>query len=290
MRGPGKRALTSTTVTVQNDPVAKKREASASEEATEEAPEPQKGYTIDELAAVTGVPSRTIRFYQAKGALPAPERRGRVAYYNDDHVERLKLVGHLQDRGLSLKAIRDVIQRAEAGDFAVGEWLGIGEMLQAPWSEDRPRLFTETELVDMFGESNRPGLIADLVRADLLRREGTGGEATYMCPSPGLLQISLKLDEAGVSLEAAERAHDILRRRLARAADELAEFFVTRATEDALEPEEVGRSVEALRGIAVDAVRLVFAQEMERSLRGMVEEGRVMPPRRSKKSGERRRK
>ena len=29
-------------------------------------------YTIDELAARSGVPSRTIRFYQAKGVLPPP--------------------------------------------------------------------------------------------------------------------------------------------------------------------------------------------------------------------------
>ena len=29
-------------------------------------------YTIDELAAVSQVPSRTIRFYQSKGAMPRP--------------------------------------------------------------------------------------------------------------------------------------------------------------------------------------------------------------------------
>src|SRR5690606_19593317 len=41
--------------------------------------------TIDELAAQTGVPTRTIRFYQARGALMRPEIRGRVAYYGDAH-------------------------------------------------------------------------------------------------------------------------------------------------------------------------------------------------------------
>jgi DNA-binding transcriptional MerR regulator len=244
-------------------------------------PEPVR-YTIDELAAASGVPSRTIRFYQAKGALTAPERRGRVAYYGDEHVERLKLVGHLQDRGLSLKAIRDVIQRADAGDFSVGEWLGIGEVLQAPWTDDRPRMFTEEELADLFGDSNRPGLIADLIRSGMLRREGAGDAAAYVAPSPGLLQIALKLDSAGVSLEAAEKAHEILRRRLSRASDELAEFFVQRANEDGLDPEEVSRSLEALRAMGIEAVRLVFAQEIERSLRQMVEDGRALPPRRQR--------
>ena len=36
-------------------------------------------YTIDELARVSRVPSRTIRFYQSEGALPKPTIKGRVA-------------------------------------------------------------------------------------------------------------------------------------------------------------------------------------------------------------------
>jgi DNA-binding transcriptional MerR regulator len=270
----------------ETSPPAGAEAAEAGEGEGAAAEEPTR-YTIDELAAVSGVPSRTIRFYQAKGALQPPERRGRVAYYADEHVERLKLVGHLQDRGLSLKAIRDVIQRADAGDFSVGEWLGIGEVLQAPWTDDRPRMYTEAELADLFGDSSRPGLIADLIRAGMLRREGAGDAAAYVAPSPGLLQIALRLDSAGVSLEAAEKAHEILRRRLSRAADELAEFFVQRANDDDLDPEEVGRSLEALRAMGIEAVRLVFAQEIERSLRQIVEEGRALPPRRQR--GQRRR-
>ena len=44
-------------------------------------------YTIDELAAASHVPSRTIRFYQSKGVLMAPQIKGRVAFYGDEHVE-----------------------------------------------------------------------------------------------------------------------------------------------------------------------------------------------------------
>ena len=53
------------------------------------APPPATALTIDELAAPVGVPTRTIRFYQARGALMRPEIRGRVAFYGDAHVERL---------------------------------------------------------------------------------------------------------------------------------------------------------------------------------------------------------
>ena len=55
--------------------------------ATPPAPPPATALTIDELAAQVGVPTRTIRFYQARGALMRPEIRGRVAYYGDAHVE-----------------------------------------------------------------------------------------------------------------------------------------------------------------------------------------------------------
>ena len=42
--------------------------------------DPAAQYTIDQLAAKTGVPSRTIRFYQAKGVLPPPiSAKGSVA-------------------------------------------------------------------------------------------------------------------------------------------------------------------------------------------------------------------
>jgi hypothetical protein len=36
---------------------------------------------IDDLAHYLGVPSRTIRFYNTQGLLPAPIMRGRVAYW-----------------------------------------------------------------------------------------------------------------------------------------------------------------------------------------------------------------
>ena len=99
--------------------------------ATEEPAADQRRYTIDELAATTGVPSRTIRFYQASGALSPPRREGRIAYYDDQHVERLRLVAELQNRGLSLKAIRDLVDRMDSGDVSVSEWLGIGDELES---------------------------------------------------------------------------------------------------------------------------------------------------------------
>ncbi len=54
----------------------------------------------------------TIRFYQGRGLLPSPERRGRTAIYDDSHLERLRQIRRLANSGLSLTVIRRVIDVA----------------------------------------------------------------------------------------------------------------------------------------------------------------------------------
>ena len=61
--------------------------------------------TIDDLAATTGVSSRSIRYYQTRGLLPPPKVRGRQGFYGERHVERLNLISELSEEGLNLQAI-----------------------------------------------------------------------------------------------------------------------------------------------------------------------------------------
>src|ERR1700691_3804583 len=91
------------------------------------------GYTIDELASASRLPSRTIRFYQAKGALMPPEIKGRIAYYGKAHLERLKLIGQLQDKRLRIDAIGNLVSSIDRGEVALAEWLGVQEQVQASW-------------------------------------------------------------------------------------------------------------------------------------------------------------
>src|SRR5919204_2336102 len=63
-------------------------------------------YRIEQLARAAGVAVDTIRFYQGKGLLDAPRRQGRVTFYGDSHLERLKRIRSLQQRGFSLTVIR----------------------------------------------------------------------------------------------------------------------------------------------------------------------------------------
>src|ERR1700738_1069220 len=108
-------------------------------------------HTIDEMASLARVSSRTIRFYQSRGALMAPSIRGRVAYYGAKHLARLKLIAQLQDRGLSITATRDLLASIDKGETDLAEWLGVEQELQASWANDHPRTVTEAELYELAG-------------------------------------------------------------------------------------------------------------------------------------------
>jgi DNA-binding transcriptional MerR regulator len=226
--------------------------------------------TIDELAAASRVPSRTIRFYQSRGALQAPEIRGRVAHYGKHHLERLKLIAQLSDRGLRVDAIGDLMKRIDRGEVDLAEWLGVEEEMQAPWASDQPRTVSEAELYTLAG-NRRPGLISDLTRARIVERKGD----VFFVGSPALLAIAIKLEGVGIDLETAASASKILRKHLGRAVNELVELFVGRVKEGALGITQASKLFEAFRTVGIDAVRLLFAREMEGELRKLIASGKL---------------
>ncbi len=233
--------------------------------------------TVDELAAAAGLPVRTLRHYQSEKVLPPPQRRGRIAVYGQDHLDRLLLIGRLQDRGLRLAAIRDLFKRVEKGELWLDDWLGLGDELRAPWSEERPTVLTEAELAERVG--GRPGAVAALVDAGLVRRQ-QGLTSTYLVPSGGLLDITLQLDAAGVDIDTAAAAAGTIRKHLRRASGDLVDFFLERAGAGFARrgsTQDITEALGALRPLGARAVQLVFIQEIERALRHAVEQGRVTP-------------
>ncbi len=227
--------------------------------------------TIDELAAQTGVPTRTIRFYQARGALMRPEIKGRVAFYGPTHVERLRLIAQLQDRGLRIDAIRDVVAGIDRGELDLAEWLGLEREVQAPWADDQARTVDEAGLYALAG-SKRPGLVADLLRTRLIERKDGG---VYLVPSPALLGITMKLVAAGIDLEAASAAGDVLRKHLGKAVKDLVELFVRGIRHGDIVLDEPETAFASLRPLGIEAVKVLFAREMERELRKLLESGAV---------------
>jgi len=90
--------------------------------------------TIDELAAETGVTVRNVRYYASLGLIPAPVRRGRIAFYGEDHVARLALVRALQEHGFTLQAVERFL-RALPADITPAD-LAMQRAMITSWTSD----------------------------------------------------------------------------------------------------------------------------------------------------------
>lgn len=67
-------------------------------------------YTTGELAKQCGVTVRTVQFYDAKKLLPPTElTEGGRRLYSEADLKKLRLIGLLKALGLSLDAIRDIL-------------------------------------------------------------------------------------------------------------------------------------------------------------------------------------
>lgn len=239
----------------------------------------ESSYTIDQLAALTSVPSRTIRFYQSKGALPAPVRRGRKAFYGPAHVERLELIARLQDRGLQIRAIRNLLESLDCGQASLEDWLGFEAELRTPWSEDVPELLSEQEIQNRLA-GRAPGLLAALTKAGLLERESN----QYLVRSPALMKMVLTLEENGIDVETAHEATEILSRHLSKAATELSLHFQEQMHERVRDGgvDKSAQLLSALKPIALEAAAVIFAQEIQHALEQMLHEGRLAPMKQSR--------
>ena len=72
-----------------------------------------KRYSLDELATLTGVNRRTVRYYIQQGLLDRPEGAKRGAYYTQRHLEQLLEIRKWQRAGLSLERIRELLAGPE---------------------------------------------------------------------------------------------------------------------------------------------------------------------------------
>lgn len=72
---------------------------------------------IGELSDRTGVPSKTIRYYEAIGVMPVPARNENgYRRYADDASARLGFVRAAQSVGLTLGEIREVLAFRDRGE------------------------------------------------------------------------------------------------------------------------------------------------------------------------------
>ncbi len=149
-------------------------------------------YRIEQLARAAGVAVDTIRFYQGKGLLEAPRREGRVTWYGDTHVERLKRIKELQQQGFTLT----VIQRFLAGELEASD----EALVAAVTRPSAPQTLTLGELAERSGVAEP--LLMSLQQAGLLVPMEGGDEALYPADDLEAIAAGMKLIAAGVPLGA----------------------------------------------------------------------------------------
>ncbi len=225
--------------------------------------------TIDELSRESGVTSRNIRAYQTRGLLPPPRVEGRIGYYDDSHLARLRYVNSLQERGFSLAAIQALLEAWDQGRD-LNDVLGFEEALTAPWTDEQPERIPSDRLLEMFPEAvDDPGLVTRSVELGLLVVVGDEFEA----PSPRLLRVGAELVAAGIPLRAALDEYERLVADAARIAARFVELFETHLWEPfvaaGLPTERLSELTDALqrvRPLANAAMEATLAHAMERAV------------------------
>jgi DNA-binding transcriptional MerR regulator len=149
-------------------------------------------YRIEQLAQAGAVAVDTIRFYQGKGLLDPPRRDGRVTWYSEHHLERLRRIRDLQQRGFTLAVIRRFLDgELESSDEA---------LVEAVTSPSAPETLALDELATRSGVA--VPLLRALEQAGLLLPVADGDESRYPAEDLDVLAAGLKLMEAGVPLGA----------------------------------------------------------------------------------------
>jgi DNA-binding transcriptional MerR regulator len=231
-------------------------------------------YRVDDLARAAGTTARNVRLYQERGLLPPPRLRGRVGWYDDSHLARLRLITRLLDRGFSLANIAELLTTWESGRD-LSSVLGIEQVLTVPWNDEDPTPVTLAELREAFGDGFGSGEADRLVGIGLLQRHGR----RYVVPSPALLGVARELVKVGLPLPAVMQLAESLVEHLAA----VARAFVTTTTEafgpDAdpalLTSDDVDRIAalaQRLRPLAAVAVARGFSVTMEREAAALLGE------------------
>ena len=226
-------------------------------------------YRVEQLAAACDVSVDTVRYYQSRGLLPAPEREGRVAFYDEAHVERIRRIRDLQAKGLTLAAVERVIE----GDLGPADV----ELAAAVAAARGDREDTTWDLETF---ATRSGVPASLIEA--VQREGISlgttidGEVRFTPADMETVRAALRLLEFGLPLPdllGLARDANLAMESLADRAVELFDRAVREPARDTAETPEAAaaRIVEAFDAL-LPAVTGLVANHFRRVLLAAAEE------------------
>lgn len=209
--------------------------------------------TIDELAAAAGMTVRTTRYYASLGLLPAPVRRGRMAYYGPVHRARLDMVRALQDHGFTLQAIERFL--AELPEDASVEDLALQRAMLTSWTPQPAEELSRRQLEKKAGRPLSDRDVALLEKVGTIEPSGSGFVAL---PN---FAVGVELLDLDIPEEAMGAAGDAIRRHMEALVDELTEVLregvLAPYRREAHSPEDAARlehTMSRLRQLTLEAV------------------------------------
>ena len=226
---------------------------------------------VEELAGRADVSVDTIRFYQKRRLLPPPERRGRIAWYGAEHVERLARIKDLQRRGFSLAVIRRIVTgELDRADEPLAAAV-VGAVDDETGAEE---FLTLDELAARSGVPE--ALIESIVREGLLVPRRHEGDARFTTADVDIVAAGLRLLETGLPmpelLTLARRHHDATR-DTAEGAVAMFDTYVREPlrSADLSDDERAERLVEAFR-VLLPSVTALVAHHFRRVLLEVAQE------------------
>jgi DNA-binding transcriptional MerR regulator len=156
-------------------------------------------HTIDELAHLSALPSRTIRFYNTQGLLPPPVMQGRVAYYDEEHLVVLNIIKQLKEQqNLPLETIRHMLKiRASQGEVMMN--LALKQRLLRPLNAGSQDIrLTKEGLMKQTGA--KPEYIDELTKQGLLFPVQIDTEEMYSGDDVLLIELYERLEYLGLPL------------------------------------------------------------------------------------------
>ncbi|MFT5444814.1 MAG: DNA-binding transcriptional MerR regulator [Myxococcota bacterium] len=229
-------------------------------------------YTVESLASACGVKIDTIRFYQNKGLISAPQRRGRNAVYGQGHLVRIRQIRSLMSQGFSLAQIGRVPAPSETGEPPViKENSSEDALLRALTREHRSEeRLLRAEL------AARAGVTVDIVdaaqAAGVLEPSQQNGEEFFSSTDLEMLQSGLAVLGAGLPLAeflGLAEQHDRNIRGVSERGIDLFDDHVRKVSGDADDPEAVAQAFRDLlprltRLVALHFQRTLVNRAMER--------------------------
>ncbi|MET7732875.1 MerR family transcriptional regulator [Streptomyces sp. NPDC005402] len=204
-------------------------------------------YRMEELARLAGITVRTLRFYRERKLIPPPRREGRIAWYDDHHLARLRTIAALLERGHTLTGIAELAEALDHGR-------DVADVLGVVPTEEEPVRLTPEELAARFeGEVTPENLAAAL---DLGYLGTDGDEIVHI--SRRLLDVSSELVREGIPLEEVLAAGKRVREHVDDLAEMFAELVLRHAGEDDLH---------RLRPLARSVVEAELSLALDRRLR-----------------------